>query len=266
MAAWRGIAWVAILFAATPCHAAPLSIMAEDAAEPFAAKDGSGYADDIVRAAFRAVGTEIKLDIVPYARCKNSVQEGKVPACFAMSWDPAMTGKIAFSHLPIFQVYADLFLPGRTERRKDRLPPAPGSVIGVINDYEYPGSIQKLQARGVRLKPAPDDYANLNMLAHGRLDGAVVMTNDLEQAARKAIAAGVEHDIHFGYRFGVEKSYIGFSLSHPSGEWARNQFDTGYGKILHDGTVAAIRRKWTLRLNMERTAPIPGLPAGAGPQ
>jgi ABC-type amino acid transport substrate-binding protein len=247
MTAWRGIAVAAFLFVTAGAHAAGLSVMAEDAAEPFSGRDGSGYADDVVKAAFHAAGADVSLDVVPYARCKNSVEAGKTVACFSMSWDAGMAGKVALSRHPISQVYADLFLPGAAG--KDDAVLGSGAVVGVINDYEYPDSIYKLRERGLVLQAAPDDYANLNMLAHGRLDGAIVMTNDLEPAARKAIAAGVGRKVHVGTRFGIEQSYIGFSLVHPRGAWARDQFDIGFDKITRDGTLAAIRKKWLLRLN-----------------
>ena len=78
---------LAVLFTALPlqCLAADLKIMAEDAAEPFSRADGTGYANDVVKAAFHAVGVEIAFDVVPYARCKKDAEDGKIAACFSMS-------------------------------------------------------------------------------------------------------------------------------------------------------------------------------------
>jgi ABC-type amino acid transport substrate-binding protein len=136
------------------------------------------------------------------------------------------------------------------------LRPGPSSASSTITNIP---TIYRLRERGLTLQAAPDDFANLNMLAHGRLDGAIVMTNDLEPVARKAVAAGVARGVHYGRRFGAEKSYIGFSLRHPRGEWARRQFDTGYDRISRDGTLTAIRRKWTLQLKLPP-------PAAPGPR
>src|SRR5277367_4729259 len=74
----------------------PLTIMVEDASEPFSRRDGTGYANDIVRAAFKAAGIEVGLDVVPYARCKKSLEDGATPACFAMSWLPEFQNRIRF--------------------------------------------------------------------------------------------------------------------------------------------------------------------------
>ena len=56
--------------------------------------------------------------------------------------------------------------------------------------------------------------------------------------------AGVAGEVAFAFREGIEKSYVGFSKKHPRGDWARQQFDAGFKKILADGSVAAIRKKW----------------------
>ena len=42
-----------------------LVIDVEDEADPFSRPDGSGYANDVVRAAYDAVGVKVRLDVVP---------------------------------------------------------------------------------------------------------------------------------------------------------------------------------------------------------
>lgn len=65
-----------------------LTIMVEDAAAPWSGSDGTGYANDVVVAAFKEMGVEIQLRVVPYSRCKYLVLSGQVTACFNMSWQP----------------------------------------------------------------------------------------------------------------------------------------------------------------------------------
>ena len=109
--------FLAVLLTAVPLPsvAADLKIMTEDAAEPFSRVDGTGYANDVVKAAFHAAGVEIQFDVVPYARCKKDVERGKVVACFSMSWYMGVEDTVAFSDLPIIQVYADVCETARRE-------------------------------------------------------------------------------------------------------------------------------------------------------
>src|SRR4051812_32252616 len=76
---------------------ARLDIMVEDAAAPWSRPDGRGYSNDIVRAAFRAALVDVRLIVVPYARCKRMVSTGRVAACFNMSWDSRLSGQVVFA-------------------------------------------------------------------------------------------------------------------------------------------------------------------------
>src|SRR5882672_2575762 len=167
---WRGSAMietrrailVAVLLTALPfdSFAADLTIMAEDAAQPFSRPDGTGYANDVVKAAFHAAGVEVVLDVVPYARCKKNAEEGRIAACFGMSWYQGVEKVVAFSSLPIFEVHADVFLNRKAPARIARLGEIKtGAVIGIVNEYEYPDGIYELRSRGVVFQPAPNDGA-----------------------------------------------------------------------------------------------------------
>jgi polar amino acid transport system substrate-binding protein len=224
--------------------AADITIMAEDAAPPFSHRDGTGFANDLVKAAFRAAGIDVALDIVPYARCKKDTQDGRIAGCFGMSWYNGVEKFVAFSDRPIFRVHADVFLlRGATTIRGPEYLSGP-KVVGIVNEYEYPDEVYNLRKKGVVLQAANDDLTNLRLLARGRLDAAIVMTNDLVPQLQKAMQAGVAPQVVPAFRLGFEDAYVGFSLKHPQGEAARRGFNEGYRRILADGTVEALRRKW----------------------
>jgi len=242
----RAVALVFLVLAATcdPGFAAGVTIMAEDAAPPFSLADGTGFANDVVRAAFKAAGVDVAFDAVPYARCKKDVEDGKVAGCFGMSWYKGVETSVAFSDQPIFSVHVDVFLARRTSgvSRAEDLPA--GSAIGIVNEYEYPDAVYNLRHSGMVLQAGRNDITNLKLLARGRLDAAIVMTNDLVPLMQKAIQAGVESQVAYGFRLGYEDSFIGFSRKHPQGEAMRRSFNEGYKRILVDGTVDMLRRKW----------------------
>lgn len=234
--------WLYVLLV-LPSPASALTIMAEDAAQPFSGPDGTGYANEVVKAAFQAAGVDLTFDVVPYARCKREVETGGTPACFSMSWYPGVEKYVVFSKLPVFQVYADVYV-NRSSPLKRLADIGPRKVVGTINEYEYPASIGRLSAAGAVLQPAPNDQANLKMLASGRIDAAVVMTNDLMPGAQKVAEAGANNDVRYGFRAGTQISYVGFSRKNPQGDRARVEFDEGYRRIAANGTLAAIKRKW----------------------
>jgi len=242
----RALGFACLLMAAAPpaSFAAGLTIMAEDAAPPFSRADGTGFANDVVRAAFKAAGIDVTFDVVPYARCKKDTEDGKVAACFGMSWYSGVERSIVFSDQPVFLVHADVFLlrgASGVSRAEDL---TPGKVVGIVNEYEYPDVVYGLRRNGIVLQAANDDITNLKLLARGRLDAAIVMTNDLVPQLQKAIQAGVAPQVAYAFRLGQEEAYVGFSRKNPQGETARRSFNQGYRRILADGTVDALRRKW----------------------
>jgi ABC-type amino acid transport substrate-binding protein len=235
----------AILLAPSEAYSASLTVMAEDSSEPFSRADGTGYANDIVRAAFQAVKVDIKLDIVPYARCKKSLQEGTTPACFAMSWSPEFKGRIAFSARPLFEVYADVFRNRKDSRKLDRADDLPkGATVGIVNGYEYPDTIHRLANHGVVLERGVNEWAVLHMLARERLDSAIIMTSDFTDGSQRLREAGVGKSVTYAFRSGTMKSYIGFSLVNPEGSWARKAFNDGYDIIIKNHTQDKIKEKW----------------------
>lgn len=226
---------------ATPAQQ-PIEIMVEDAALPWSAPDGSGYANDLVRAAYAAMNTEVRLSVVPYARCKAYVMQGVVAACFNMSSSPDQAGKVVLADLPLFEVHpryyynTDKPLPAVSEHMV-----APGTRIGIVNGYEYPPSLTELEKRGAILDRANSELATLRKLAAGRVDLALMMS---EQAKTEAAQM---RNVGMAFHAASMGSYVGFSLAHPQGERARKLFNEGYRIISGNGRKAEIARRWQIR-------------------
>lgn len=227
--------------------AAPLEIAVEDDAAPWSMKDGSGYANDLVTTAFKAVQIEVKLKVMPYARCKKLTEEGKSVACFSMSWESDLTGKISFSAKPLFVCRADYFQntkkPLPVQHESDlRKPILVGSVIG----YEYPESTLQLAKKGViKFAPTRSEDINLKKLALRRIDAALINHNQIKSAEVKLGLAGVQDMVAYAFSAGTLASYIGFSEQHPQGKWAREQFDRGFRLITENGIAKQLEMKWT---------------------
>lgn len=212
----------------------PLLILAEDAAEPWSRADGSGLANDMVRQAFAAAGTPIRLQVVPYARCKASVIAGQAVACLAMSEEPDLKGKVIFAEQPLYAPEAHLLARRADASNYPSLQTLPkGTVVGIVNGYEYPAELMALAQRGIVFDRSPSEVANLKKLAAGRVQLAVAMLDEHKTAAKLCADAGIGSDVlTSALTAGRQGSYIGFSLRHPDGERARLAFNEGFRKLL----------------------------------
>lgn len=223
---------------------APIEIMVEDAAAPMSNPDGSGYANEVVLAAFAAVDTPVKLTVVPYARCKKYVMSGAVAACLSMSDAPELAGKVRLSGLPLFYAYPRFYYhASRPVAAKSLAELTPGLRVGIVNGYEYPAELLRLSQRGIHLLEARSEETNLKKLAVGHIDLVVSMMDEFKNDDTLIARAGVQQVV-FAFTTTPQGSYIGFSSLHPQGEQARQLFNRGFAAIVLNGTRAAIERKW----------------------
>jgi len=221
-------------------------IAVEDEAAPWSRADGSGFANDVVIAAFKAVGIAVELKVVPYARCKRMAINGEVPACFSMSPSAEFSGLIELSSRPLFSVSSGYFYnvnkPPRV-KRQERL--SPKTVVGTVIGYEYPAAFEKLKQQGmVVVEESPSEDMNLRKLAAGRIDLALLNYNEMKPPDSLIQRAGVTGQVKTTFPAGIMNSYIGFSIRHSQGRWAREQFNKGFAAIMANGTLRRIRATW----------------------
>ncbi len=224
-----------------------LEIYVENAADPFSKPDGTGYANDVVKAAFEAVGVPIRFHVAPYARCKYMAISGEAAACVSMSWDPSFAGRIRFADTPLIAVTPVYYenpshpLTARSEAQLGK-----GIVIGTVRGYEYPESAMKVKDRGAVFDENSSEQANLEKLALGRLDAVMVMSNHLTGHSHWALDAHVTHLVRIAFASATcEYGYFGASTKHPDGLAALKQYNDGIRIITANGRLDQIRAKWT---------------------
>ena len=228
-------------------HAAPVRILVEDAASPWSNHAGEGYANDLVRAAFAAAGVSAELAVVPYARCKALVMQGGAPACFSMSAAPELERLVRFADKPLFSVTPRFYFNvNHPLAARSVAELAAGTRVGIVHGYEYPPFVAQLAQRGIILESSRSDVANLQKLAAGRLDAALVMTDEMRSEDLIQRQAGVGA-VRFAFASAPMGSYIGFSTRHREGELQRRLFNQGFQAISANGTREAIEAKWKLR-------------------
>ncbi len=258
--------------AAQRASAPILTLAVENAAFPWSGRDGSGLANDIVRAALAAAGMEVRLDVVPYARCKRMVASGEVAGCFSMSREAATQAGVVFPSIPVLTCRSEVVVrrgqtvrimrsgSGHRDRAAPTARPAPDVprhsrrvlVVGVVLGYEYPSELARLEQQGlIELTRATSEEINLRRVADGRIDAAVINVNGTKSAALMAARAGVEGRIESTRVLGELASYIGFSRTHPDGARALAAYETGMRRIAGNGELARIERRWRDRLSRE---------------
>ena len=244
------VALCALLVAMSPPAPAreTIDIGVEDAAAPWSQADGTGYANDVVRAAFGAMGVDVRMHVLPYARCKQHVVKGELVACVSMSPAPELRGVVRFSREPLFVFTCDFFEnPARPlPRRIDQLPR--GARIGTVLGYEYPPDmLRHLRERGAVMEPAPTEEINLRKLAAGRVDAAVVNRDAVKSPDWVAARAGVTGRVRSVFRIGGMPAYVGFSLAHRDGDSLARRFDAAHARIIASGERDRIQRRWIAR-------------------
>ena len=171
----------------------PLVIAVEDDAAPWSRADGTGYANDVVVASFKAVNVDVQLQVMPYARCKRMVLNGTVAACLSMSPSAEFAGLVELSANPLFTCFAGYFYnvdkPLPVTRERDL---TAKTVVGTVIGYEYPAAFESLRKKGrIVIEESPSEETNLKKLALGRVDLALLTYNQVKSPEWLIARAGV---------------------------------------------------------------------------
>lgn len=239
------------LFAAIGARlaAAPFSLGAENAAGPWGGPEGRGCGNDLVLAAFRAVGAEARLEILPYARAKKMLLDGSLDGCFGMAWAPEFAGKVDFSAEPLYRVTPTVFVRVGAEKIPTGLSSLrAGSSLGIVIDYEYPAEIAELGKRGIQLVRANSEANLLKMLAAGRVDAALCMLDPLKSLGYLETSSGTTGSVVAAFSLSPMGTYVGFAAKGPVGRAAREAFDRGFAILKAKGDYERIVAGWAAAL------------------
>jgi ABC-type amino acid transport substrate-binding protein len=240
-----GIA-IATMPAPPPPPPPPLEIAVEDAAALWSRPDGTGFANDVVRAAFKASGVDVNFRVVPYARCKRMLVDGAVVACFSMSMHPDLTASVVFPAMPIFTCYTDLVQNPVHPLSAAHLRDLPrGTAVGSVLGYEYPEPILKAVKDGaIVLDESQSEESLLRKLAAGRIAAALVNVNESKSLAYLNAIARTPSAAVRVERIGVLQSYLGFSKRHANAKSAMQKYEEGMRRIASNGVLSGLARQW----------------------
>jgi len=226
------------------------TIYAENGAGPWGQADGTGCGNEIVVAAYKAVGVEVLLKVAPYVRAKHMVMDGSALACFGMAWSDELKGKVIFPKTPIYTNSPAILTTIKNFKKysnREQLPPH--TPVGIVKGYEYPPSFHQL-VNNDSFDPveAESEVKNIQKVSAERLPLMVATIDDLKSSDYLVAEAGVENNIKTAFVLENSGTYLGFAIGNPDTPTAIKEFDNGMAIIKKDGTLQKILERWKAKL------------------
>lgn len=224
-------------------------IGAEDDWYPYSAEVNGrpeGITVELVTAAFRAIGVEVRLESVPYVRCMAQTRTGSLVACFNTTRTVQIENDYAWPARPMFEerfliwALADAPTPRAGGLQVRDLE---GQPVAVTRGYEY-GSEFDGNTRIQRVVTSHDEN-NFRLLLRGR--AAYTLAPDINARLlfkRQPDLAGKFKVVGQLSAFGI---YTAFSRRHPQSAEMLAAFDEGMKIIQANGTARASHERWRQR-------------------
>lgn len=221
-----------------------ITVGAEDDWAPYSSVvngKAQGFAVDVVREAFAAVGVTVEFEVLPYARCLAKARAGKLIGCF----DAVPNGMIAPHYLwhehPLFTTHMNVYALAGAAEHDMTAARLEGKTVGVARDYEY-GDEFDLDTKIVR-RVVDKNEQGFKMLQAGRIQ---------YMAAEQRIADALfrRYPQAFGGKFKVAGTvstpglYMAFTKDVPDGARYLAKFNTGYTIIRSNGKYKDIEKRW----------------------
>lgn len=226
-----------------------LKFFVENDAAPWSKADGTGYANDLVKAIYDAVDVDADFEVVPYARCKKYTETGEAVGCFNMAKIPEVENKITFSETPLFFAYISYFHnienPLSTSNAENI---KKGTIVGTVIGYEYDDIFYELEKEGqIIVERTRSEEINIKKLGTGRLDAVVLWNNETKPADFIIEKAGMAGKVDLAFHSTKLELHMGFSKAHPKGEWALQKYNEGIKLIQSNGVYEQITQNWAKR-------------------
>jgi polar amino acid transport system substrate-binding protein len=221
------------------------TIIAEDDWYPYSSQIKGisvGFAVDVVRAAYSAVGVDVRFKVASFKSCMAQVEAGTELGCFDINRDEDTRARFIFHSESLFADTGGIYAmekPGMPARV------APQNLIGYrvgfTNGAVYGDFLDR--SRGIQREYAMSDLSNLRKLVAGRQDFSLVSTVIADYIFKT-------HPDDFTVMpklVGVvsnQKMFVGFSQKRAESKEAAALLDAGLIKIRANGTYRKIETQW----------------------
>lgn len=203
---------------------------------PYANQDGTGMANEIVLAAYKAVGITVKLQVGPYNRLLKTVRDGGILGAFNVPKETLNEKEYIFGKTPLFTAlsayYHNAEKPLSATRKEELIN---REKVGVVFDYGY-GEFFSNNNRITKIE-VRSDLLNLRKLAKGRLDATILYDKTAEKLIKEN---GLSGKIVKAFDSETAQIYVAFSRTFPKAQYYADKLDEGLAIIKADNTYKKI--------------------------
>ncbi len=207
----------------------------------------TGLLVDLTREAFRRIGRQVDIKLMPWPRCLADMKDGKADAVVTIFKTPEREAQFDFSREEMLRQTESLFVrKGTIIHYNGDLRALAGKRVGVVYQTSYGPRLDGALADS--LFGAVETQRNMGdlvkMLAHGRID---VVPGDRGRILGAAATIGVSDQIvELPPPVETVPGYLAFSRVNDMGTLGQS-FDEALRAMKKDGSYAAILAKYPNR-------------------
>lgn len=221
-----------------------ITLGSEDAWAPYSNPDGTGMANDIITAAYKAVGIKVNYVVKPYNRLLKETEDGKILGAFNIPDDAVRVAQFLFHKIKLYDAvsyyYYNVDAPLKEHTKEDF---KDGEVtIGLIPDYGYGREFAAIrEAEKFTAAYTRSDEQNINKLLKKRIDTALVFDKTAHILFKEMNLYG---KIEKGFENERAAIFVGFSKALPESQYYADLLDEGLKIIQENGQYDKIMRSY----------------------
>ncbi len=221
---------------------------AEDDWAPYSSniKDSAqGFAVNVNKAIFQAVGVDVKFKVVSYAQCLSDILKNtEVVGCFNTAKSAANESHFYWPHEPLFQASVFIWVPADSRLKGLSYKDLIGQKVGTTDGYEYGAAFDS--SREVEKKVFESDKDLFKNLAQKKIDYAVVYA-DPAYLALKSLPKESNLVKSVGTLNKLDL-YVSFSKMNPKSLHFLKLYNKGMDIIKKNGTYNKLKTKFIISL------------------
>lgn len=225
-------------------------IAVEDDWPPYAwvDKDGrpQGFAVRLVKAAFAVQGVQVRLQVMPFARCMRDAEVGLVAGCFNAAITAENRQRYHWHGTPMFEEELSIFGPADFNGGELGLADLRGRSVGYVNGYTYPTEV--MEDPLIRRESATSERALLHMLLRRRVDFVLIAT--MPGLLRIQGDPALQGKVRPLGKISQDGFWIAFSKQHPDGLKLAEQFGQGLVELRRNGSYQRMMGEFRRELGL----------------